>query len=211
MIGRESPYSLYDQDLVTFEEGAVAYDHRDAAGFIKLNALRLRTLAQRQAEARRLTQSWPTDNGVFDGLSTVLNRDKVQQRTIFQMKLRRRRRPRRACLSPRPGDNRNFAVETADTAQEPLQRELVYAAVDQRRDVGLLEPEQLCGLGLGQTTPLEQVADLAHELRLEELLLGIGEAEVGGRTWPLPRVTAISSVMAWPLSRSSPRSAPWPA
>ena len=36
VIGRESPYSLYDQDLVTFEEGAVAYDHRDAAGFIKL-------------------------------------------------------------------------------------------------------------------------------------------------------------------------------
>ena len=32
VIGRESPYSLYDQDLVTFEEGAVAYDHRDAAG-----------------------------------------------------------------------------------------------------------------------------------------------------------------------------------
>jgi argininosuccinate synthase len=48
VIGRESPNSLYDQDLVTFEEGAVAYDHRDAAGFIKLNALRLRTLAQRK-------------------------------------------------------------------------------------------------------------------------------------------------------------------
>jgi argininosuccinate synthase len=47
VIGRQSPYSLYDQDLVTFEEGKVAYDHRDAAGFIKLNALRLRTLAQR--------------------------------------------------------------------------------------------------------------------------------------------------------------------
>jgi argininosuccinate synthase len=28
--GRTSPYSLYDQDLVTFEEGKVAYDHRDA-------------------------------------------------------------------------------------------------------------------------------------------------------------------------------------
>src|SRR5271168_3527041 len=41
IIGRESPYSLYDQDLVTFEEGKVAYDHRDASGFIKLNALRL--------------------------------------------------------------------------------------------------------------------------------------------------------------------------
>jgi argininosuccinate synthase len=47
VIGRQSPYSLYDQDLVTFEEGKVAYDHRDAAGFIRLNALRLRTLAQR--------------------------------------------------------------------------------------------------------------------------------------------------------------------
>ena len=48
VIGRDSPYSLYDQDLVTFEEGAVAYDHRDAAGFIKLNALRLRTLGNRK-------------------------------------------------------------------------------------------------------------------------------------------------------------------
>jgi argininosuccinate synthase len=48
VTGRESPYSLYDQELVTFEEGAVAYDHRDAAGFIKLNALRLRTLGQRR-------------------------------------------------------------------------------------------------------------------------------------------------------------------
>ena len=46
--GRSSPYSLYDQELVTFEEGAVAYDHRDAAGFIKLNALRLRTLGNRR-------------------------------------------------------------------------------------------------------------------------------------------------------------------
>jgi argininosuccinate synthase len=52
VIGRESAFSLYDQDLVTFEEGAVAYDHRDAEGFIRLNALRLRTLGQR----RRKTQ-----------------------------------------------------------------------------------------------------------------------------------------------------------
>jgi argininosuccinate synthase len=54
VVGRESPHSLYDQELVTFEEGAVAYDHRDAAGFIKLNALRLRTLAKRD---RKLTKS----------------------------------------------------------------------------------------------------------------------------------------------------------
>jgi argininosuccinate synthase len=48
VVGRSSRYSLYDQDLVTFEEGAVAYDHRDAEGFIRLNALRLRTLGQRK-------------------------------------------------------------------------------------------------------------------------------------------------------------------
>jgi argininosuccinate synthase len=52
VVGRESPYSLYDQDLVTFEEGAVAYDQRDAAGFIRLNALRLRTLGQRKRKLK---------------------------------------------------------------------------------------------------------------------------------------------------------------
>ena len=51
IIGRESPNSLYDQDLVTFEEGVQAYDHNDAAGFIKLNALRLRVLARRDARS----------------------------------------------------------------------------------------------------------------------------------------------------------------
>jgi argininosuccinate synthase len=55
IIGRMSPYSLYDQNLVTFEEGAVSYDHRDAAGFIKLNALRLRTLARRARKFAGLT------------------------------------------------------------------------------------------------------------------------------------------------------------
>ena len=52
VIGRESPYSLYDQELVTFEEGKVAYDHRDAGGFIKLNALRLRVRAKRDQRAQ---------------------------------------------------------------------------------------------------------------------------------------------------------------
>jgi argininosuccinate synthase len=48
VVGRTSKYSLYDQDLVTFEDGDGAYDQRDAEGFIRLNALRLRTLAQRK-------------------------------------------------------------------------------------------------------------------------------------------------------------------
>src|SRR6266513_2057846 len=53
VVGRSSPHSLYDRELVTFEEGNVAYDHRDAEGFIRLNALRLRTLAQRKKKRKQ--------------------------------------------------------------------------------------------------------------------------------------------------------------
>ncbi len=41
ITGRKSPNSLYDEDLVTFEESSFNYNHHDAEGFIKLNALRL--------------------------------------------------------------------------------------------------------------------------------------------------------------------------
>ena len=47
VVGRESAKSLYSSTLVTFEDDKGAYDQKDAAGFIKLNALRLRTLAAR--------------------------------------------------------------------------------------------------------------------------------------------------------------------
>ncbi|HWA17814.1 MAG TPA: argininosuccinate synthase [Devosia sp.] len=53
VIARSSPYSLYSMDLVTFEEGAVAYDHHDAEGFIRLNGLRLRTYAARRKALER--------------------------------------------------------------------------------------------------------------------------------------------------------------
>jgi argininosuccinate synthase len=52
VTGRSSPYSLYSQNLVTFEDDKGAYDQKDAAGFIKLNALRLRTLAMRKRKTR---------------------------------------------------------------------------------------------------------------------------------------------------------------
>jgi len=52
VVGRSSPYSLYSQDLVTFEDDRGAYDQKDAAGFIKLNALRLRTLAMRKRKVK---------------------------------------------------------------------------------------------------------------------------------------------------------------
>lgn len=52
VIGRSSPYSLYDQDLVTFESGERGYDHRDAGGFIKINAERLGLIARRRKAAK---------------------------------------------------------------------------------------------------------------------------------------------------------------
>lgn len=47
VVGRSSPNSLYSMAHVTFEEDAGAYDQKDAEGFIRLNALRLRLLAAR--------------------------------------------------------------------------------------------------------------------------------------------------------------------
>ena len=46
VIGRTSPTSLYSSQIVTFEDDAGAYDQKDAEGFIKLNALRLRLLGK---------------------------------------------------------------------------------------------------------------------------------------------------------------------
>jgi argininosuccinate synthase len=52
VVGRSSPYSLYSESLVTFEDDKGAYDQKDAQGFIKLNALRLRTLAMRKRKVK---------------------------------------------------------------------------------------------------------------------------------------------------------------
>ena len=53
VVGRTSPYSLYSEDLVTFEEGSGTYDHHDAEGFIRLNALRLKTWGARNRQAAK--------------------------------------------------------------------------------------------------------------------------------------------------------------
>jgi argininosuccinate synthase len=52
VTGRKSPQSLYSDSLVTFEDDRGAYDQKDAQGFIRLNALRLRTLAARRLNSR---------------------------------------------------------------------------------------------------------------------------------------------------------------
>ncbi len=48
VVSRTSEYSLFDENIATFEEDGGAYDHKDAEGFIKLNALRLKTAAKRR-------------------------------------------------------------------------------------------------------------------------------------------------------------------
>ena len=47
VVGRSSPDTLYSESHVTFEDDAGAYDQKDAAGFIRINALRLKLLATR--------------------------------------------------------------------------------------------------------------------------------------------------------------------
>ncbi|WP_268808387.1 argininosuccinate synthase [Oceanospirillum multiglobuliferum] len=47
VVGRQSKDSLYDDKIVTFEDDAGAYDQKDAGGFIKLNALRMRIAAMK--------------------------------------------------------------------------------------------------------------------------------------------------------------------
>jgi argininosuccinate synthase len=48
VAGRKSPDSLFDEKIATFEDDGGAYNQADAEGFIKLNALRLRTLAKKR-------------------------------------------------------------------------------------------------------------------------------------------------------------------
>ena len=51
-VGRWSDHSLYSEEHVTFEDDQGAYDQKDAAGFIKINALRLRLLAMRDKKLK---------------------------------------------------------------------------------------------------------------------------------------------------------------
>ncbi len=47
VVGRKSDQSLFDESIATFEDDAGAYDQKDAEGFIKLNALRMRIAASK--------------------------------------------------------------------------------------------------------------------------------------------------------------------
>jgi Argininosuccinate synthase len=52
VTGRQSDQSLFDEAIATFEDDAGAYNQQDAEGFIRLNALRLRTAAKKGRSLR---------------------------------------------------------------------------------------------------------------------------------------------------------------
>jgi stress-induced morphogen len=86
-VARWSDHTLYSEKHVTFEEDAGAYDQKDAAGFIRLNALRLKLIATRNArvEARISVQG---DDGAHFAAEVVdesfrgMNRVQ-QQRAVY--------------------------------------------------------------------------------------------------------------------------------
>jgi argininosuccinate synthase len=52
VVGRKSPHSLYSEEFVTFEKDRV-FDQKDATGFIRLNALRMRIQAIKKGSGVR--------------------------------------------------------------------------------------------------------------------------------------------------------------
>ena len=52
VVGRDSKNSLFDENIATFEDDAGSYDQRDAEGFIKLNALRMRIAAKKNRQVK---------------------------------------------------------------------------------------------------------------------------------------------------------------
>ena len=89
VVGRSSPYSLYSEKLVTFEDDQGAYDQKDAQGFIKLNALRLRTLAMRKRQRRNSPMSragrfatWPATGASVSAATLAWEMAALAQATL---------------------------------------------------------------------------------------------------------------------------------
>jgi hypothetical protein len=74
--------------------------------------------------------------------------------------------------------------------QQPLNRELPEVTAQHLGNVGLLDPEQLGGLNLLEPALLHQGVDLVDELRLDQVFLGIGKAEIS-EDIPAPHFVSI--------------------
>jgi len=78
----------------------------------------------------------------------------------------------------RPDDDLDIMIESDQEPQKPFDRELPELAPKHLRDVRLRDTEQFPGLDLFQTTLPHDGIDLVHELRLDQVLLGIRHAQV---------------------------------
>ena len=117
VVGRRSPHSLYSQDLVTFEEGS-GYDQKDAEGFIKLNALRLRLVAARRAR----------DSNAFPPSSPVCHRRVARYKVGVHDQRADRHPPRHRGRRPRPGRRARGSVARDLSGADPAH----HAATDDR-------------------------------------------------------------------------------
>src|SRR5712692_332215 len=78
----------------------------------------------------------------------------------------------------RPDDDLDIMIESDQEPQKPFDRELPELTPKHLRDVRLRDTEQFPGLDLFQTTLPHDGIDLVHELRLDQVLLGIRYAQV---------------------------------
>ena len=76
-------------------------------------------------------------------------------------------------------DDVDIAPERVEQAEQALQRILAEVAPQQPRHVGLGQAHQPCGLGLGDAAIAHDVVDAADQLGLDEVSVGVGEAEIG--------------------------------
>jgi hypothetical protein len=79
----------------------------------------------------------------------------------------------------RPDGNLDILAESGEEIHKPFHRKRSRTIAHERRNMRLLDAKNLSGFGLRDTALPDQPVDLQRKLRLEQLLLGIGQAKIG--------------------------------
>jgi hypothetical protein len=79
----------------------------------------------------------------------------------------------------RPDGNLDILAESGEEIHKPFHRKRSRTIAHERRNMRLLDAENLSGFGLRDTALPDQPVDLQRQLRLQQFLLRIGQAEVG--------------------------------
>ena len=149
VIGRDSEKSLYSDALVTFEDDRGAYDQKDAAGFIRLNALRLRTLAARDRKTPdRPLACGPAPRRSRPGLVALTSRRRSARARI---RCRHSRASRISCACPEATAStsskiwRPFSSRLTPSMTSP---QLMSMSSSIRRYIGVFVASLIEGVGL---------------------------------------------------------------